>query len=360
MSRWTERFPIPRADELFSAWFAERGWKVETSDKGHVTKQLLQQLGGLWHTGWLIEEPVFNLLMQISNSRPIDAASFHALLQRALRGKPRRQVNALMKWLVESNIVRLGIEVVCPKCRQRSWFSLAEADYEVECRQCIELFRLPTDSLKDMPWSYRGFGAFGLPRQTQGGLTVILLLRLFSLGMRDNITPLLSFNAFKDGGSTEIDLALLTRRMRHGLYQQDTLFAECKTYNELTREDVTRMERFARNFPGAVVILAVLRRELSSREKKLLRPFANRGRRLWKATRPYNAVVVLTGNELFASHDPHTTWRELAGKFAKHSERFSYENDLVSLADATQQLYLDLEPWNRQPRRALNRQLSSG
>ncbi len=64
-SRWTERFPIPRADELFSAWFAERGWKVETSDKGHLTKQLLQQLGGLWNTGWLIEEPIFNLLMQI-------------------------------------------------------------------------------------------------------------------------------------------------------------------------------------------------------------------------------------------------------------------------------------------------------
>ena len=87
--------------------------------------------------------------------------------------------------------------------------------------------------------------------------------------MRDNITPLLSFNALKDGDSMEIDLGLLVRRMRHGLYQQDVVFAECKTYKELTRQDVTRMERFARNFPGGVVIFAVLRCQLSTKREEV-------------------------------------------------------------------------------------------
>ena len=38
---------------------------------------------------------------------------------------------------------------------------------------------------------------------------------------------------------------------------------------------------------------------LTKTEKKLLRPFVNRCRRYWKAERPYNPVLILTGNELF-------------------------------------------------------------
>jgi hypothetical protein len=102
------------------------------------------------------------------------------------------------------------------------------------------------------------------------------------------------------------------------------------------------MERFARQFPGAVVIFATLRRELDAMEKRLLIPFVNRGRKFLTATRPNNPVVIFTGNELFSWSGPRNAWRELGPPFSQHADRYGDDRVFVSLADATQQLYLGL------------------
>jgi hypothetical protein len=190
---------------------------------------------------------------------------------------------------------------VCPECRQRSWYSVKELDYELQCRQCLQTFPLPSGKPKNIRWAYHGFGAFRSPRQTQGGIAVILLLRLFKIGMHDQITPFLSFNAKKDGNPIEIDLALFTERMRHDFTEQDLIFAECKTHNPFRLQDVRKMEGFARQFPGATVVFATLNRSLSKQEQALLKPAVNRGRRLWKEGRPFTPIIILTGNELFSS-----------------------------------------------------------
>jgi hypothetical protein len=243
----------------------------------------------------------------------------------------------------------------------------------------LESYRLPAEALKQMPWAYHGAGAFGnkievlvrgsapmnedsvAPSQTvaseiadstvpakipdglQGSLSVLLLLHVLSRDMHPTFTPLLSFNASKADQKLEVDLAVFTRHMRHGVYQQDVIFAECKSFQgRFTRRDVQRMERFAQQFPGAVVIFATLRRELDATEKRLLIPFVNRGRKLLTTTRPNNPVIIFTGNELFSRTHVRNTWRELGPPFAKHSQAYGEERVFVSLADATQQLYLGL------------------
>lgn len=218
-------------------------------------------------------------------------------------------------------------------------------DYELQCRQCLQTFPLPSGKPKNIRWAYHGFGAFRSRRQTQGGIAVILLLRLFKIGMHDQITPFLSFNARKDGNPIEIDLALFTERMRHGFTEQDLVFAKCKTHNPFQPQDVRKMEGFARQFPGATVVFATLNRSLSKQEQALLKPAVNRGRRLWKEGRPFTPIIIFTGNELFSSFDPRFTWRELGGKFAHFADRYHHYRELVTLADSTQQLYLGLPPW---------------
>jgi hypothetical protein len=356
---WNMRLAIPIGEAVFSAWFHERGWAVEPSDKGHVTKQLLRQLGGKWGTNWLAEEVVLKLLIKVSKSPPFRLGAFRALVQEAAKNGEHIPTDRLTEWLVDSNIVRLGTELVCPKCRQRSWYSVTEMDYDLQCGRCLEGFRLPCHSPKEIHWAYRGAGAFSVANHMQGGLAVILVLRFFTIGMHDQITPLLSFIARKGEQTMEVVLAILARRMRSGHYEQDTIFVECKSYNEFEKADVRRMEEFSRQFPGAAVIFATLRRELSPKEKKLLTPAVNRGRRLWKAARPFTPILILTGNELFSSHGPNMAWRKLGGRFARFADRFRNHREIVSLADATQQLYLDLEPWEqslRQKHERRNRQ----
>lgn len=378
--RWTETMTAPSAEAIFTAWFEERGWKVAASDKGYIIKQLLRQLGGSWRMNWLTEEPVLRFLTEIPRLGPITEGKFRARLNQLEKKGRHIPVDRLAKWLVESNIVRLGLDVTCPKCRQRSWYSVTEANYELVCRQCLESYRLPSESIKDMPWAYRGAGAFGskvevivrepvgsvalegeapvaadvgaegarvtranIPDGLQGGLAVLLLLHSLSADMRPPLTSLLSFNASKANESLEVDLAVLTRHMRSGIHQDDVVFAECKSFHgRFERRDVQRMERFAKQFPAAVVIFATLRRELDERKKRLLIPFAKRGRSLLSATRLRNPVVIFTGNELFSWSGPRGAWRELGPPSSRFDREHGEDRVFVSLADATQQLYLGL------------------
>jgi len=102
------------------------------------------------------------------------------------------------------------------------------------------------------------------------------------------------------------------------------------------------MEDFAQQFPGAVIIFATLRRELDPPEKRLLIPFVKRGRKRLSNTRPNNPVIIFTGNELFSSHGPRSAWRDLGPPFSFYADEHGEDRVFVSLADATQQLYLGL------------------
>jgi hypothetical protein len=92
--------------------------------------------------------------------------------------------------------------------------------------------------------------------------------------------------------------------MHCGRTTTELLFTECKTYDHFKRIDTARIMTLSKAFPGAVLVFATLRKELSIEEKKLLYRLVNRGRKYWKADRPYNPVLILTGSELFAESRP--------------------------------------------------------
>jgi hypothetical protein len=171
----------------------------------------------------------------------MDLKTFRAQVHQTANKIQFAEADRIIKWLVESKIIRLGIELTCPRCRQCSWHSISDADYEVRCDQCLETFSLPTESPNKIRWAYRGHGAFTSKHGTQGGLSVILTLRSFKGSALDQVTPMLSFNASKGGQKMEVDLALHIRRIRSGLSEQSVLFAECKSYNEFERSEMQRI-----------------------------------------------------------------------------------------------------------------------
>jgi hypothetical protein len=121
--------------------------------------------------------------------------------------------------------------------------------------------------------------------------------------------------------------------------------------------DVRRMMAVAKDFPGAILIFATLRKELTGNEKKLLRALVNRGRKYWKAERPYNPVLILTGTELFADFRPEYSWKEGSASHSAMAQKMQGHMSILGLCDATQQLYLDMKPWHEwlRERRELKR-----
>lgn len=175
---------------------------------------------------------------------------------------------------------------------------------------------------------------------------MLLALRFFTQLLREPTTALLSFTAEKAGTPLEADLGLFLKEMPFGRTTIELVFAECKTYDQFERKDIQRMQLIAQNFPGAVLVFATLRTELTDREKRLLRPLVNKGRKYWKADRPCNPVLILTGIELFSEWRPEYFWKDAGATHAAFANRLRGHASLLELCDATQQLYLGLKPWH--------------
>jgi len=344
---WVERIEVVPAEQVFAAWLETRGWKPALSDKGHIARQMLKHLGGDFGIRLLTREGVVELLSKLRQGRTMHEEAFRgAVAEIANRQKFKLPAaDQISAALLESRMIQPGLELQCPHCRQHSWYSVKEADYEFRCPKCLEQFALPAHDLRSISWAYRAIGPFSLPQQAYGVYSVLLTLHFFTREFGSATTPILSFTAAKATSSIEADLGLFFRESKYRSTRTNVVFAECKTFNEFKKPDADRMLLLASEFPGAVLVFATLRKSLTDREQRLLRRVANRGRRYWKADQPYNPVLVLTGNELLTDQKPRRVWEELGGTHAAHARRFGDARELVALADDTQQIYLGMKPW---------------
>ena len=67
----TEHISFPKAEKVFSAWMAEKGWAIQLSDKGRMAIQMLKQLGGIYGTGTIANYKTLMLLEKLSKGNAI-------------------------------------------------------------------------------------------------------------------------------------------------------------------------------------------------------------------------------------------------------------------------------------------------
>ena len=126
------------------------------------------------------------------------------------------------------------------------------------------------------------------------------------------------------------------------------VFGETKSFGTdvFKERDVQRLKGMAEAIPGSYVVFSALKKQLSADEKKRIRKFADWGRVPQKNGEPRAMIIVLTGTELFADHYLEQTWRDAGDA---HADMVKYPSvnidDLWTLADITQQLYLDMLPY---------------
>jgi hypothetical protein len=341
------RISLPKAENVFAEWLKSQKWEIKLSPSGHIAKQMIKQLGGPWGISVLANEGIIQLLKIMTGDKTIKKDSFWAEISKiANQEKFIKDPNGLLQTLINTKMFRLGVELQCPVCRQHSWYTIKDLDYELQCLKCLERFQIPSHSPKEIEWSYRTFGPFSLPKQAYGVYSVLLTLRFFSRQLQAATTPILSFIAKRDNErEIEVDLALFFREFASRDSDTKLIFCECKTYDEFNRKDIDRASVLSDNFPGAVLVFATFRKEFTKNEKLLLSRVVNRGRKYWKAEHPLNPVLILTSAELFARWSPPMCWKDLGEKHSHFADVYHGWIDLLKLCDATQQLYLDMKPW---------------
>jgi hypothetical protein len=155
---------------------------------------------------------------------------------------------------------------------------------------------------------------------------------------------------FSDGKKVEADFLLWYQRKQMFGTDRPTqiVFGEAKSFGKdaFKEDDVQRMKLFAERYPGSVLVFATMKEssELSEDEIKRIRKLAVWGREYDKERQETRApVILLTGTELFTPYHLHQSWKEKGGKHTQLVEpAYVHLDNLKTLADCTQQLYLDM------------------
>lgn len=352
------------SDEAISGSLERSGISSSLSEPGHIAKQMLEQLGGLWGVHLLADIETLQFLNKmaggvrkrrngqeiVEETFELRAAPLKDWTDLIARRTARRSLPTLtLERFTKANIIRLGLETDCPHCHARNWNTLKAVDYQITCERCLKLYEFPQADLRDhnKNWTYRVVGPFSVPDFARGSYCALLTLRVldrFRSSMRRMTFATASTLKF-DGIETEIDFAALSGEERMEWNREPTLvIGEAKSFGQdaIKAIDLKKLKTIAAKLPDAVIVISILRDHFTPKEKELLKKFVTWSRRLNAFGQPSNPVLLLTSRELMMGHYISTTWKALGPPYDKFSD-YNSTSTLRAFGEATQQIYLGID-----------------
>jgi len=360
-----EYFRLLRGREAIGEWLKRKGIDATPSNSGRIADQILSALGGFRGCRLIADRETVELLDDMAKSvrrypdgteeefadRSVDARRWKALVAR--RGNERFAAKIELEEFIKAKSFRLGLALACPNCSKENWYGLGDLRDEVMCQQCLRSFDFPQGGINfdRTGWKYRVVGPFTVPDYADGAYSTVLTLRVFANNVGPDGADLIYATGTKvkldARTSREIDFAFWYSRGQ--LFEHDKepplVFGEAKSFGQdaFDAQDVDTMRRIAEKIPGAFFVFSTLKDALSEQEKTTIGAFAMWGREHGQARRSRAPVIVLTGHELFSAWYIGETWKEMGGRHAQFVVPPSTHLDnLATLAEFTQQLYLDL------------------
>lgn len=343
------------------------GIEAELSDPGHIAKQMLESLGGIRGSYLLADSETLNLLNKMAGNlrrRSNDNESTEETFDRRSASRttwttliskrnPKKSIrNAKLEDFTNSNIIKLGLETHCPHCQAYNWHTLTAVDYKITCERCLKIYDFPQANLREHNenWFYRVIGPFSVPDYGQGSYSVLLTLRVLqNLGSSwDEMTFSTALKLHFDGIDAEADFIAWRRKESHDFHNKPVLLiGEAKSFGSgdlIKPKDLVKLKQIGKKLPGAFIVISVLRDHYTESEKKLLKSFVTWCRRLNTNGLPTNPVILLTSNELFFDFLISETWKKLGNVYKPFAD-YEHTHNLNGFADATQQIYLGVEPF---------------
>ncbi|HEY1206028.1 MAG TPA: hypothetical protein VGF05_15150 [Bryobacteraceae bacterium] len=362
-----EYFRLITGRDAVIDWLKQRGIDAQPSAPGRIADQVLSSLGGFWGTNLLADRDTITLLDEMAKSvrryadgkveefpdRSVEVKRWRDLVNRRFGARHGFECGATLDRFVEAHVFRLGLVLPCTNCLKKNWFGIDGLKEDLICERCLRTYKFPQGSLnlQQTPWHYRVVGPYSVPNFAEGAYSTVLALTVFARRLgADN--PKLTYTTgldfrFGEGVPFEVDFTFWYQRGRmFGRDEEPALvFGEAKSFavESFKDNDVARMWKLAEAFPGALMVFATLKDELSAAERTAIGQFATWGRERLPDGRPRTPVIVLTATELFCDWDVEGAWKEVGGQRAAFvaSRAVRLEN-LWTLADLTQQVYLGL------------------
>lgn len=287
---------LPTSDAVITAWLDALGVKAEPSTEGRLATNMLSRLG-LHDLHLIASRELTQLIREKAGApSPVHHQTLFQIAQRETQA-PGTPTGWLSR-LVTDQVIQLGMQIKCPECHQKPWYTLDRFSYSLKCPFCHSAIHFPQH---DPPkgWAYRFLGPFDVKDSAVASTCVLLTYRLLS-GMADDhdgITASLGLNLEINGASYELDLLALVK-LTHNREAPTIILGECKAGRKIADKDVDRMEALSRNFPDALLLFATIEdgfdEESVARLTRLVQRLGEDGQ-----TSRHARVLVLGGEELF-------------------------------------------------------------
>ena len=304
---WSETVSFMTKEEAIAGALKRFGIEARLSDPGHVARQMLDRLEGLWGVHMLAYPGVVRMLNDMAGSvrrksnekdsveetferKSASLKQWHDLLARET-GKRFR--GPKLEDYTGRGVIKLGLETACPHCQGGNWHGLDTVDYRVTCERCLNVYEFPQAKIKqnNANWRYRVIGPFSVPDFARGSYSALLTLRVLESfgGSHGELTFSTAMDLAFDGGKCEADFVALRRADKYDRIEDpELIIGETKSFGQgdlIKPKDLSKLKRIAAKVPGAVIVISVMRetftvsRETDSRELRRVdeaigRPFA--------------------------------------------------------------------------------------
>lgn len=359
------------AEEAIIGSLQRLGIEAELSEPGHIAKQMLEHVGGLWDVHLLADLNTLELLNKmagglrrtrnegdtVEESFELRSACIKDWTDLIAQRKGKRSLSAKsLADFTKRNVIRLGIETECSHCKAKNWTTLTAVDYLVTCERCLKPYDFPQAGLREhnRNWTYRVVGPFSLPDYGRGSYSALLALRVLDHFRQtmNRMTFTTAMNLSFDSIKREVDFIAWhgEERMQETLRPPQLIIGEAKSFGQgelITASELAKLKTLAAKLPEAVIVIAVLRDHFTAAEKKIISKFVAWGRRANVYGEPTNPVLLLTSHELTMDYHLSLTWKALGGQHAKFAE-YEHTRTLFNLADATQQIYLGMPSFHQE------------
>lgn len=368
---WRDLLSLSRGRDAVIGWLRSYGVSAVSSDAGRTAEELIRSVGGLSRLGILADAETVQKLNAMASRRRVQkrddgdnlindypdrtasVKDWHAFVQRRANRGSLWQLT--LNELTDRNILRLGLMVRCSHCSKENWYSLDLLNYSLRCERCLRNFTFPQGDIqyKNTPWHYRVLGSFSIPDYANGGYAIALTLRLFShgIGSGKKVTYSTGLELSFDNRKIEVDYVLwyqMNMMFSDESSEPATVFGEAKSFgtSAFTSLDVQKMKTLGTKFPGSFLVFSCLKQDLSIIERRLLAKLAVWGRQPLSSGLPRSPIIILTGRELFFDFNLEGYWNKSNPRAAElASPAYLRIENLWTLADITQRVYLGLEPY---------------
>jgi hypothetical protein len=258
---------IPTLD-LSIKLFAQFGITAKQSRAGQIASRLIAQMDGLQGCRVFKIEGVRTLIGAYAPDESFTRTNAVQTIGNAdpATGKPRfepfedlfitkRETAklkpvAVLDFLLDRGVFRVGLELTCVHCDLSFWVSVDEARTLIECAYCGKTFKVATQ-LRDRDWRFRRSGLFGRNDNQEGGIPVAVTLQQLetTLGLRKLLyaTSLELTPAGAAIDKCETDFVVITSgtSLRPGR-QPELVIGECKAAGgRITVEDAEHLAKVA-------------------------------------------------------------------------------------------------------------------